>query len=169
MQIVHNGAAKLDALRARQAFRFHFRNETAIGLKAQFNHGAGSDAALVLTPTTALQAGAFLSSSDVGDVVPLARAKIVPSTKPGTPGKGNFARSGEIELRGGRLLFVTQPHGDERITYRVDLQSGNMSRSSPVAPVEIYSEWTIQDDAATLHEHKRTPPEPTESVVVAVG
>jgi hypothetical protein len=171
MQTIHNGAAKLEALGPGQAFRFHFRDETAIGLKAQFNRGAGNDAALVLTPTTALKTGAFLSSFDVGDVVPLAQAKIVPSTKPGTvtPGKGNFAQPGEIELHGGRLLFVTRPHGDDRITYRVDLQSGDISRSSPVAPVEIYSEWTIQDATATLHEHKPTPPEPTESVLIAVG
>jgi hypothetical protein len=171
MQTVHNSATKLEALAPGQAFRFYFRGEGAIGLKAQFTHGARGDAALVLTSTNTLQPGALLSGFDVGDVVALAGAKIVPSSEPGTvtPGKGNFAQPSEIELHGSRLLFVTKPHGDDRMTYRVDLQSGDIGRSSGAAPVEIYSEWSIQDGAETLYEHKPTPPDPAESVVVAVG
>jgi hypothetical protein len=130
MQTVHNSATNLEALAPGQPFRFYFRGEGAIGLKAQFTHG------------------------ESGTV---------------TPGKGNFAQPGEFELHGSRLLFVTKPHGDDRITYRVDLQSGDIGRSTGAAPVEIYSEWSIQDGAETLHEHKPTPPDPSESVVVAVG
>jgi hypothetical protein len=123
----------------------------------------------VLTPTGALQPGALLSGYDVGDVVALAGAKIVPSTKSGTitPGKGNIAQPGEIELYDRRLIFVTKP--PDGTIYRVDLQSGDIGFSSGVAPTEIYSEWSIQDGTGTLHEHKPTPPDPAESVVVAVG
>jgi hypothetical protein len=82
-----------------------------------------------------------------GDVVELAGAKIVPSTKPGsvTPRKLHIGEPGEIELYGRRLLFVTKPQGD-RLIRRVDLQSGDIGFSSG-APVEIYSEWSIQDGA----------------------
>lgn len=88
-QTAHNSATKLEALAPGQAFRFYFRGKVAVGLKAQFTHGARGDAALVLTSTKSLQPGALLSGFDVGDVVKLAGAKIGPSTKSGTiaPGK----------------------------------------------------------------------------------
>lgn len=162
MQTAHSRATKLDALAPGEAFRFHFRGEAAIGFKAQFAYGTRGDAALVLTSTNALEPGALLSDFDVGDVVALAGVKIIPSTQPNviTQGKGNFAEPGEIELHGNQLLFVTKPHGDDRITYRVDVQTGDIDRSSGAAPVEIYSEWSIQDAGQTLYEHKLTLPDP---------
>ncbi len=107
MQNVHGGASKLEALAPGGAFRFYFRGEGAIGLKAQFPHIA---VALALTSTNAFRSGALLSGFDVGDLIALAGAKIVPSIKPGTvaPGKGHFAQPGEIELHGDRLFFVTR-------------------------------------------------------------
>ncbi len=167
MQNVHGGASKLEALAPGGAFRFYFRGEGAIGLKAQFPHIA---VALALTSTNAFRSGALLSGFDVGDVIALAGAKIVPSIKPGTvaPGKGHFAQPGEIELHGDRLFFVTPPHADSGIIFRVDLQSGDIGRASGAMPVEIYSEWSIQDGAETIHEHKATPADLAGSVVVAV-
>jgi hypothetical protein len=170
MQTTHSSAVKLDALAPGQAFRFYFRDEQAIGLRAQFP-GGGSAAALALTSTNSFHSGALLSGFDVGDVIPLAGAKIVPSTKPGTvaPGKGHFAQAGELELHGGRLFYVTVPHAEEGIIFRVDLQSGDIGRSSGLAPVEIYSQWSILDGAGeTVHEHAPAPPDRTESIVVAV-
>jgi hypothetical protein len=168
MQTAHSSAVTLDALAPGQAFRFYFRGERAIGIRAQFAHTA---AALVLTSTNALRPGALLSGFDVGDVIALVGAKIVPSSDPTmvAPGKGNYAEPGEIELHGNQLLFVTQPHDDNRMIYRVDLQSGDIGRSSGLAPVEIYSQWSIQDGAGeTIHEHEPTPPGRVESMVVAV-
>jgi hypothetical protein len=84
-------------------------------------------------------------------------------------GKGHFAQPGEIELHGGCLFFVTQPHADSGIIFRVDLQSGDIGRASGAAPVEIYSEWSIQDGTETIHEHKVMSADPAGSVVVAVA
>lgn len=39
MQTVHDHATTLEMLSPGQAFRFHFRDEAAMGLKAQFTHG----------------------------------------------------------------------------------------------------------------------------------
>jgi hypothetical protein len=169
MQTAHNRATKLEALAPGQPFRFYFRDEAAIGLKAQFTHGARGEAALVLTKTNALRPGALLSGFDVGDVVELAGAKIVPSTKPGTvfPGRHHFGEPGEIELHGSRLIFVTKPQGDG-LARRIDLKSGDIGLSGGVPPVEIYSEWSIQDGLETLHEHKPNAPDPTELFVVTV-
>jgi hypothetical protein len=168
MQTAHNHAGKLEALAPGQPFRFYFRDEAAIGLKAQFTHSARRDAALVLTSTEALQPGTLLFGVDVGDVVELAGAKIVLSTKPGTVtgGKLHIGEPGDIELHGGRLIFVTKPQGDGLVR-RVDLQSGDVGFATGAA-VEIYSEWSIQDGAETLHQHKPTPPSPAETVVVIV-
>ncbi len=97
MLTTHNQGTTLEALNVGQPFRFYFRDEPAIGLKAQFDHGRGSEAALVLTSTkSGLEPGALLSSYDVGNVVELADAKIIPSTKPGavTPGANHFAELG---------------------------------------------------------------------------
>ena len=66
------------------------------------------------------------------------------------------------------MFFVTQPHADSGIIFRVDLQSGDVGRASGAAPVEIYSEWSIQDGAETIHEHKATPANPAGSVAVVV-
>jgi hypothetical protein len=172
MQTAHDHGTKLEALPQGQPFRFYYRNEEAIGLKAQFEHGSRDAAALVLTPTKAggLEPGALLSSFDVGDVVELSGAKIVPSTKHGTmtPGAGHIAEPGEIELLGSRLIFVTKPQGNGLIS-RVDIQSGAIGRASDQVPVEIYSEWAVVRDGETLHEHK--PPtlnDPAESITVIV-
>jgi hypothetical protein len=123
MQTSHTGATKLEALAAGQPFRFYFRGERVIGIKAQFPRGM--DAALVLSSTPALLTGGLLSGFDVGDVIALPDAKIIPSSRPdaNSAGAGNFAQPGEIELHGNELIFVTQPHGDQRITYRVNLKS----------------------------------------------
>jgi hypothetical protein len=169
MQTVHDHATTLEMLSPGQAFRFHFRDEAAMGLKAQFTHGARGHAALVLTSTKTLRPGALLSGFDVGEVVELVSSKVTPSTAPGTvtPGKGYITQPGEIELHGSRLLFVTKPHGDDRITYRVDVQSGDIVRSSGT-PLEIYSEWSIQNGTETLHEHKPTSPDPAAPVTVTI-
>ncbi len=72
---------------------------------------------------------------------------------------------GEIELHGGQLFFVSKPHGDG-LKYRVDLQSGAITRSGGTAPIEIYSEWSVIRDGEPLYEHKPTPP--AEPVMVAI-
>jgi hypothetical protein len=170
MQTSHTGATKLEALAAGQPFRFYFRGERVIGIKAQFPRGM--DAALVLSSTPALLTGGLLSGFDVGDVIALPDAKIIPSSRPdaNSAGAGNFAQPGEIELHGNELIFVTQPHGDQRITYRVNLKSGDIGRSSGTAPVEIYSEWSIQDGIETLHQRKAAvTDDKAGSIVVAVG
>jgi hypothetical protein len=160
MQTSHTGATKLEALAAGQPFRFYFRGERVIGIKAQFPRGM--DAALVLSSTPALLTGGLLSGFDVGDVIALPDAN--------SAGAGNFAQPGEIELHGNELIFVTQPHGDQRITYRVNLKSGDIGRSSGTAPVEIYSEWSIQDGIETLHQRKAAvTDDKAGSIVVAVG
>jgi hypothetical protein len=171
MQTLHNRATKLEVLAPGQAFRFYLGGEAAIGLKAQFTDAARGVAALSLTSTKAgLTPGALLSSFDVGDVVELAGARIIPSTKSSTvtPGKGHYAQPGEIELHSGRLLFVTKPQSDG-LARRVDLQSGDIGFSNGLTPVEIYSEWSIQDGTETVYEHKPTPPDPAESIMVAVA
>ena len=159
MQTSYDRATTLEALQVGHPFRFYFRNEPAIGLKAQFDRGRGSGAALVLTSTkNGLEPGALLSSYDVGGVVELADATIVPSTTPGsvTPGANHFAEPGEIELHSGRLFFVSTPHGNG-LKYRIDLQSGETTRASGTAPIEIYSEWSVIRDEKVLYEHKPSP------------
>jgi hypothetical protein len=130
------------------------------------------DAALVLSPTPALLTGGLLSSFDVGDVMPLKDAKIVPSNKPDAvfPGAGRFAKPGEIELHGNELIFITQPQADQQIIYRVNLKSGDIGRSTGIAPVEIYSEWSIQDGGEALYQHQAAmADDEAGSIVVAVG
>jgi hypothetical protein len=106
----------------------------------------------------------------VGSVVELLGAKIIPSVKSGTvtAGAGHVAEPGEIELHGPRLIFITEPQSDGRIL-QVNLQTGDIGFSSGERPIEIYSEWTIQDGDRTLHEHKPTPTNLAESVVVTIG
>ncbi len=173
MQTAHtNPGTTFAALPCGRPFRFHHRGEAVIGLKAFFP--GGDQAALVLTSTKAgLQSGNLLSAYDVGDVVELTDVIIAPSTKPEsvTPGAGNVAQSGEIELHGGDLIFITTPQGDPpmRVTLRVNIQSGVIGRASGTAPVEIYSQWSVVRTAGnrteTLYEHK---PTPAESVSVQV-
>jgi hypothetical protein len=92
--------------------------------------------------------------------------KVIPSTKPEstTPGAGNIAKSGEIELHGRDLIFVTNvPFGSPGSSImRVNLQSGGIGRATGVAPAEIYSEWSlVRTDGnltQTLYEHKQPRP-----------
>lgn len=169
MQTTHDRGTTLEALHVGQPFRFYFRGEAAMGLKAQFDYGHGSEAALVLTSTkSGLKSGSLLSSLDVGNVVELAGAEITPSTKPGTvtPGANHFAEPAEIELHDGHLFFVSRPH-DNGIKYRIDLQSGTIMRATGATPIEIYSEWSVVRGDDVLYEHQPQP-EHGESVPVAV-
>jgi hypothetical protein len=168
MQTAHDKGTTLEALHVGQPFRFYFRGEAAMGLKAQFDYGSGSEAALVLTSTeSGLKSGALLSSFDVGNVVELAGAEITPSTKPGTvtPGANHFAEPAEIELHDGRLFFVSRPH-DNGLKYRVDLQSGTITRATGAAPIEIYSEWSVVRGDDVLYQHQ---PQPEQGVSVTVA
>jgi TIR domain len=127
-------------------FRFYHRNEAVFGFKAVFNHGTRDSVALVLTPNKAgLQPGDLLSTNEVEDVIRLAGVKVIPSTKQGaimTPGAGNFAEHGEIELHGDNLIFVASRRGSP---FRVNLQSGEIGRSTGVRPKSIRNgRWYVQ-------------------------
>src|ERR1700730_2126769 len=140
MQNAHpDHGTSFQALRSGRPFRFHHRNEVVIGLKA-FIPG-GDQAALVLTRTSAgLEPGNLLSAYDVGEanVVELTDVVLAPSTKPEslTPGAGNFAEPGEIELHGNGLVFVAVDRLDGSYL-RVDLQSGAIGRATAARAAEI--------------------------------
>jgi hypothetical protein len=150
------------------AFRFYFRGEAAIGLKA-FIPG-GDEAALVLTDTkSGLRPGDLLSAYDVGlsDIVALTDVSLTPSRDSATPGRGNFAESGEIELQNSGLTFVTQLQAGRRL--RVDLTSGAIGQGTSVPPVEIYSKWSVVQTVGGLSETLYAyEPAPAEDVIVAV-
>jgi hypothetical protein len=135
-------------------FRFWHRNEPSIGLKASSNRGESG--ALVLQPTKhGLRPGDLLNPVELDNVVPLDNVRIDPSRSPGsiTPGEGHFALPGEVEIRGGGLLFITHEQGGLR--WRVDVQAGNIDLSHRPRPVEIYSEWSlVQTDGKVLYQHK---------------
>jgi hypothetical protein len=140
-------------------FRFHHGNEAVIGFKAVFNYAIPTRVALVLTPTRAgPQPGDLLSTDEAQDVVQLSGVRVIPSKKPGSmsPGEGNFAEPGEIELRGRYLIFVARRDSS---VYRVNLQSGEIGHPTGERPAEIYSEWSlVQTDGnrtETLYEHQR--------------
>ena len=57
-----------------------------------------------------------------------------------SPGAGNFAEPGEIELRGQYLIFVARR---ESSVHRVNLQSGEIGHATGARPTEIYSEWSL--------------------------
>jgi hypothetical protein len=168
MQTAHDHGTTFEALSPGQPFRFYYRGEVTIGIKAQFSYGSRGEAALVLTSTKAgLQSGDLLSGDKMGNVVELAGAKIIPSLKPATatPGVNHFAEPGEIELRQGGLIFVTKPQAGAIL--RVDIQTGAIGTASGAVPAESYSEWSvIRDGAETLYEHKPSPPDPTESATI---
>jgi hypothetical protein len=111
--------------------------------------------------------GDLLSPDEVGDVIELAGVKVIPSTNPGsmTPGAGNFAESGEIELHGRHLIFVTNVQSDSSVI-RVNLQSGEIGRATGARPVEIYSGWSLVrtngDRTETIYEHKASSDQPKE-------
>ena len=172
MQSKHDTEKAFKDLPPGQPFRFYHRAESAIAIKAGFP--AGDQGALVLTPTKAgLQPGNILSAFDVGlRVVELQDVEIVPRTRPEsvTPGTGHFAMSGEIELHGDSLNFVTTPQGGTLL--RVDVKSGTIGRATGEPPTEIYSEWSIvrakADRTETLYEHMPLPADDSGSIVVTL-
>lgn len=150
------------------AFRFYFRDEPAIALKAFFP--GGGDAALVLTSTGAgLRPGDLLSAHDVGSpVVALDDVSLVPSAESATNGCGHFAECGEIELQGDVLIFVTQLQAGQR--FRVNLKSGAIRQATGAPPAEIYSKWSVvrTADGETLYTYEPAPPVDDVTVVVDI-
>ena len=160
MQPAHlEAGTTFQELRVGHFFRFHHGNEAVIGFKAIFNYANPARVALVLTPTKAgPQPGDLLSTDEVQDVVQLNGVRVIPSKGPGSvsPGAGNFAEPGEIELRGQYLIFVARR---ESSVHRVNLQSGEIGHATGARPAEIYSEWSlVQTDGnrtETLYKHQR--------------
>jgi hypothetical protein len=168
MQTTYDNEISFGDLPRNRAFRFHYRGESVIGVKAGFP--GGDDGAVILTPSKAgLVPGNIVSAYDVGPrVVELPNVSVMPSTEADSvmAGAGNIAQPGELELQNGDLILVATQQGGNPF-YRVNLKTGDIGFSSG-RPTEIYSRWSLADGDHILYEREPAQPDPDSSFIVEI-